>query len=154
MLKIQITGSTELAKALRDLKSSVANDAAVYALEQATQPMVEAARALTPTGDTGGLKRSIGMVIRKYKNVVFCVIGPRRGFGVPDPSKKSGRTEPANYAHLVEYGHAVAGDATGWVEGNPFMRPAFESTKKRVEELLGQKLGGYIAAFAKKRSRA
>lgn len=152
MLRFQITGQTEIAKALRDLPSNFRKDAAVYAMEQAMQPVVDAARSFAPVGKTGALRRSIGFLIRKYRNgaVVFGVIGPRRGFGVPDASTKTGVTEPANYAHLVEYGHAVAGDAAGWVEAHPFLRPAWDANKGRVEKLLGQNLSGYIAAVAKR----
>lgn len=151
MLRFQITGQTELARALRDMPSNFRKDAAVFAMEQAVQPVVDAARANAPVGDTGALRRSIGFVIRKYRNgaVVFGVIGPRRGFGVPDASASTGVTEPANYAHLVEYGHAIAGDFSGWVEAHPFLRPAWDANKGRVEQLLGQTLSGYIAAIAK-----
>lgn len=156
MLRFQITGQTEIAKALRGISAELRKDAAAHAMEQAVQPVVDAARNLAPVGDTGGLRRSIGFLIRKYRRglVVFGVIGPRRGFGVPDPSLKTGRTEPANYAHLVEYGHAIHGDAAGWVEAHPFLRPAWDATKAKVEKLLGQHLYGYISAIAKRHAAA
>ncbi len=156
MLRFQITGQTELARALRGLSSEIQQQAAVHAMEQAMQPVVDAARQLAPVGDTGGLKRSIGFIIRKYKKgaIVFGIVGPRRGFGVPDKTKKTGRTEPANYAHLVEYGHAISGNAAGWVSAHPFLRPAWDSTRAKVEKLLGQHLGDYVAAIAKRQAKA
>lgn len=150
MIRFQITGHTELAKALQGLSAKVAQGVAMQAMEVAVQPVVEAARNLTPVGETGELKRSIGFAVRQYRKgrLTFGVVGPRRGFGVPDESTKTGMTDPANYAHLVEYGHAVAGNAAGWVEAKPFMRPAWDATAPTVMKLLGQELGAGIEAAA------
>lgn len=155
MLRFRITGTSEIAKALQGLPSSVGRDVAMDAMTQAVEPLVAAARALVPVGETGGLKASLGFAVRQYKNgrVTFGVIGARRGFGVDNPGSKSGRTEPANYAHLVEYGHAIDGDAVGWVDAKPFLRPAWGATKGRVALILGEELKSGIAIAATRRKR-
>jgi HK97 gp10 family phage protein len=150
MLRFQITGQTELAKALQGLPARVRVEVAMEAMSKAVQPVVDAAKALAPVGETGALRESIGFAVRQYKKgrITFGVVGARRGFGVPDPGSSTGTTEPANYAHLVEYGHAVAGDAGNYVEAQPFLRPAWDMTAPTVLALLGQELGKGIAAQA------
>ena len=151
MLKFRITGDTEIAKALRDLPSRVSKQVAFDAVEAAVQPIVDAARALVPVGDTGGLKRSIGFKVarlRRRRTVTYGIVGARRGYGVPDPSKKTGMTEPANYAHLVEDGHSVAGKVFQHVEANPFLRPAFDATAEKALANLAETLGAGIEAEA------
>lgn len=150
MIRFQITGATEIAKALQGLSSKIAQGIAMAAMETAVQPVVDAARNLTPVGETGELKRSIGFAVRQYRKgrLTFGVVGPRRGFGVADASTKTGTTDPANYAHLVEYGHAIDGNVAGWVEAKPFMRPAWDTTAPTVMKLLGQELGAGIEAAA------
>lgn len=149
MIKFQITGHTEIAKALQGLSASVSKEIAMQAMEEAVQPMVESARSLTPVGDTGGLRRSIGFAVRQYRRgkVTFGIVGARRGFGTVDANGR--HTEPANYAHLVEYGHAISGaTGAGWVNAIPFMRPAWESTKAAVYAILGESLGSGIEVQA------
>lgn len=150
MIKFQITGQSEIAKALQGLPSRIAKNVAMQAMAEAVQPVVNAARLLAPVGETGGLKRSIGFAVRQYRRgrITYGVIGARRGFGVPDPSLKSGFTEPANYAHLVEDGHAVAGNALAWVEPKPFLRPAWDANQRKVVENLSESLGAGIEAEA------
>lgn len=159
MIRLQITGQTELAKALQGLTAKVRQEVALSAMEKAVEPVVVAAKSnILASGsvDTGGLYRSIGFAVRQYRRgvVTFGVIGARRGFGVADSSKKSGRTEPANYAHLVEYGHAVHGNASAWVEAKPFMRPAWDQTAPQVVAILSRELGQGIAAAATRSRRA
>jgi HK97 gp10 family phage protein len=150
MLRFQITGTSEIAKALQGLPARVSKQIAIEAMSKAVEPVVAAARTLVPVGETGGLKRSLGFAVRQYRKgrVTYGIIGARRGYGVPDPSAKTGQTEPANYAHLVEYGHAVAGDALAFVEPSPFLRPAWDATKGEVARILASELQDGIAAVA------
>lgn len=152
-LRFQITGTTEIAKALQGLPSRVGKEAAMAAMEKAVAPLVlEAKQQAIPSIRTGGLFRSIGFAIRQYKRglVTFGVVGARRGFGVESDAHDTGKTEPANYAHLVEYGHAIEGDATGWVEAKPFMRPAWDATAPTVSKILGVEIFKEIEAAASK----
>jgi hypothetical protein len=130
------------------------NEIAFSAVFEASQPMVEAARAAAPS-ETGSLKQSMGVAMRKKKWRVYAVIGPRWGFG------KDGR-EPARYAHLVEYGHRVAHKKTGKLKrktlnmdtksneipAHPFMRPAWEATKAAVFAKLKDVFGREVNAWA------
>jgi hypothetical protein len=132
----------------------------------AVQPTVAAARALAPVGETGGLRRSIGFAVRVYRRggrSVYGIVGPRRGFGVNG-------TEPANYAHLVEYGHAIAvggrltrgrriqlGVLAGTVAARPFLRPAWDATKgqvlKTLETVLRQRVDAAVVKNQKTAAR-
>lgn len=159
MIRFQITGGTEIAKALQGLGAKVAKEVAIMAVEEAVQPIVEMARDTAPTGKTGELKRSIGFVVRQYRRgqKTIGIVGARYGFGVEDSSLKTGATEPANYAHLVEYGHAVDGDATAWVEAKPFLRPAWDARQgaamSKLNEVLGQGIAKAAADAAAKSQR-
>lgn len=155
-LRFNITGTSEVAKALQGVPAKLASEHAMRAMEQAVEPVVSTARLMAPMGETGGLKRSIGFLIRQYRRglVTFGIVGARRGFGVPDDSLKSGRTEPANYAHLVEYGHAIDGDAAGWVEAKPFLRPAWDATRAEVLGRLSAALRSAVQVIAEARTRA
>lgn len=153
MLKFRITGTTEIAKALQGLPSRVSKNIAIEAMAEAVRPLVNAAKAYSHRSiRTGALHRSIGFAVRQYKKglVTYGVIGARRGFGVPDAGSSTGTTEPANYAHLVEYGHAIAGDANGWVDAQPFMRPAWMETRGDVAKILGRSLGEGVEREAEK----
>ena len=157
MIRFQITGETELAEALQGLPSRIKKDVAFAAMVKAVQPTVAAAQALAPV-DSGDLRRSIGFAVRSYKRgaTTYGIIGPRRGFG------RDGR-EPANYAHLVEYGHAtvvgaqakdedgaasLSKDLVGFVEARPFLRPAWDATRAQVMRLLQKELGEGVEAAA------
>jgi HK97 gp10 family phage protein len=76
--------------------------------------------------ETGLLRQSIGVKIKTYKSVVFGVVGPQTGFTqTVDRTAPSGwrgpvKSNPTNYAHLVEFGTAHS-------PAHPFMRPAFDN---------------------------
>lgn len=164
MIQFEIKGESELAKSLQGIKSTVLKEAAFEAVVQAVQPTVELAKSLAPVA-SGSLRRSIGLVIRLYKKgmITYGIIGARRGFG-------TGGNEPANYAHLVEYGHVItsggaiarvvnpfkpnnrSGVVTGIVEPKPFLRPAWESTKAQVLASI-QKLFGRRVEYEVARSK-
>jgi HK97 gp10 family phage protein len=165
MIKFKITGEAEMAKALQGLPAKIKKDVAFAAMVAAVQPTVLAARALAPVGETGELRKSIGFVVRQYRrgDITYGIIGARRGFGTD-------KTDPAKYAHLVEFGHAVAvggklfrgfnpfknvkatGVLAGFVPPRPFLRPAFEATKAEVLATLSRLLGQGIEAAASKQS--
>lgn len=150
-----------MAQALQGLSSKIKKDIAFAAMVKAVQPTVAAARELTPV-DTGGLRQSIGFAVRQYKrgSLTYGIIGPRFGFGI-------GGREPANYAHLIEYGHLLVtggtvnrkdqfaaptakntGTAIAMVEPKPFLRPAWEATKASVLNILGVEMGAGVEAAA------
>lgn len=79
------------------------------ALEEAARPIEVAARRLVSVR-TGALRRSITHTLRQYKNKSVVIIGPDRdyyegGVRLKKGDSKKGKDRPANYAHLVEFGH-------------------------------------------------
>lgn len=111
-------------------KSAIQRRILRSALTKAARVLAKEAKKLAPK-DSGLLKKSIGYVVRTYKDGrLTAVIGPRRGFKqmVTRTKRfpvKSGTSafaasdiqvtemaDPVNYAHLVEYGtepHSIAG---------------------------------------------
>lgn len=88
------------------------------ALSAASKPIVNAAKARAPV-DTGALRRSITAVVKRYPKAgkVIAMIGPSRGYfsngkRLKKGADRRGADKPANYAHLVEFGHMSAA-ATG-----------------------------------------
>ncbi len=96
---------------------------------------------------TGALRESITTKTVSYKDkgVAVGLVGPDRAYyngrrKVGKLGALFGADKPANYAHLVEYGHhAVAprkgtsrrkktAVVTGWVPAKPFIRPAVLTT--------------------------
>lgn len=115
-LKLTIGNDQQLVNLLRDFEQNVREKIAGKALEKVMAPVAREARSRAPKR-FGALRASIGTVIRKYPSrIVVAVTGPRRGWAGKQ-KKFAGKTgqkgfaiEPANYAHLVEYGvrpHAI-----------------------------------------------
>ncbi len=107
------------AQALADLPATVAMRVASTALEKAAQPMVQAIKARTPVR-TGALRKSIAATVRTYPSQkAVLVVGPSkdRFYGgkriVRGGKSLRGSDRPANYAHLVEFGHRLAAGADG-----------------------------------------
>lgn len=159
MIKFEMSGGDEVAKAFQLLGKDVMRTPAFRALEKSVQPTVALMSQLAPQ-ETGALKASIGLRLKHYKKrkTTMSIVGPRRG-GVWQVSENavSGR-EPANYAHLVEYGHVIARKKTAdggqtSVTGKPFMRPAWDSTKGAVMASLNENLGREVVLSAERQAR-
>ena len=166
MLSFEITGDTDLAKALQGIPGRISQEAAFAALVEALLPVVNAAKARAPV-ESGDLKRSLGFTIKRYKKskILLGIVGPLRGYG-------TGGREPANYAHLIEYGHRIArggkldrtdgrrvrrglfearGTDVGFVPPRPFMRPAWDETKRQCLETLARIFGEKMLAEVRRR---
>lgn len=105
------------------------------ALLKAATPMVKKTKQLAPRR-TGALRRSIGKkgTTDPRTQSARVRIGPRRNRRTGMPATR--------YAHLVEFGHmAVDGS---FVPPYPFMRPAFESTKRESRGLYAKTIGADI----------
>lgn len=81
------------------------------ALEQAARPIVRAAKRLAAK-DTGALRASITYALRQYpaKGKTMVIIGPDKqyyenGKRLKRGASRLGKDRPANYAHLIEFGH-------------------------------------------------
>ncbi len=164
MLQFAITGETELARAVAGLPAAIERNAAFEALVIALLPVIEAAKLHVPV-DSGDLRRAIGFRIKKYRHTILGIVGALRGQGT------DGR-EPANYAHLVEFGHRVAaggkldrldgrhvkrgvfeakGVEVGFVPPHPFLRPAWEEKKAEVLAVLRREFGERLVAEVRRR---
>ena len=179
---LELRGMEATIDALNMLEKKVSERILAASLKKASKPFVKGARTRVPV-QTGLLKYAMGTVTRKYKviggRIVVEIMGPRRRVTGKTAAKIRGQAgnesrEPANYAHLVEFGTAAhtiqpknkqALSAPGGPFDNvdvhgagpqPFMRNAWSATKRRMERILGEELGRRIAkaaADAARRSR-
>lgn len=163
---VHIEGLEELSGFLNQLPKEVREQILAVAVDRAARPVVKRAKSFAQRSvRTGALQESLGHVVRKYKRkgTAVAVVGPRKGWfegrkvlGKGDD--KSRGTMPSKYAHLVEFGHATAAgtgrslkagkgkntregtfEASAFVLGQPFLRPALAAARNEVrnELLLG-----------------
>jgi HK97 gp10 family phage protein len=147
-IRTQLTGVAELRATLKGLSDDMQQTILGEAVNAAAAPVVRIAKAMAPKR-TGALKQSIGSVVRKPKKSAnaYAVVGPLRGYysqgkRLAKNADRRGADQPANYAHLVEFGHVkvkpVKGSTikrkrkdwkpattVGFVPPKPFLRPAF-----------------------------
>ena len=110
------------------------------AMGPASGPMTKAIKQAVPK-DTGLLKKSIGRVIRTYKNGnVVAIIGPRNGFAV----ERNGKTvDPAKYGWPLEVGTRFAAPTF-------FMRNGFNGHSAGAFRILGREVEARVAKEVKK----
>lgn len=104
----------EMRQLCRDLPPAVESRVMGDAVKVAAAPIVKAAKLKTPVR-TGALRRSITAVVKRYPRAgkVMALIGPdtryySKGKGLDKKADRRGADRPANYAHLVEFGHHIA----------------------------------------------
>jgi hypothetical protein len=135
-----LTGLTDLSGFLKSLDPKRQVEIIKKCVDEASAPIVSAAKAnLDGNGSvrTGALKKSLEAIVRTYPNTgtVAAFIGAVRGTYTVATNLKTKRTGPiklrgnenttkpvipANYSHLVEYGHRSVhggGNLTGAREG-------------------------------------
>jgi HK97 gp10 family phage protein len=141
--RVDLTGSAEIQRLLRELSLETRGPILSAAVGRAARPIVKIARRLAPR-DTGALSASIDSDIRrdKRRGSAYAIVGPTRDAFKAGKRIKGGSTRgaarPANYAHLVEFGHLkvkpIKGTSlrkktailvAGLVAARPFLRPAF-----------------------------
>ena len=150
-IEFQLGGINDLAPFISALKPSAQSRIIGQSMGFATKPIVSAAKARVPT-DSGALKRAITSIIRRYpeKGYVAGFVGAARGYYSggrklkKGQAKKKGYRTPANYSHLVEYGHKRAGG--GFVSPKPFLRPAVEAALPAADAELGRGFARAIEA--------
>lgn len=177
---IVLTGDKELEKKLLGLEKKVYNRVVRGATERSMRPVRDSAkqRALA-IKDTGLLAKSIGVKTKSYprKRVVVSLVGPRKGFKrevtrtttLPDGREvtKKMLANPANYAHLVEFGtqaHSLGGGSQirdglqfpgaihpGTV-ARPFLRPAFDEKEMQILSIYRRELAAGVIREAMKRA--
>lgn len=108
-------------------------------------------------GDTGQLKRSLGVKVKVYPSgIVVGVVEPRGGFRVPTRSSRGairGYHDPRRIAHLVERGTALRknkrGQNRGAMRARPFLLPALAVSEGRIEKIFAEEIGKALAEAAR-----
>ena len=98
--------------------------------------------------EPGNLKKSIGVIKGKSRKYPSVYIGPRSKliFG------KGGAMSVYDgwYAHMIEFGHKFHGE---YIPPKPFMRPAWDGTKKKVTDYIGVAFGKEVIRYTKRMTR-
>lgn len=113
-----LTNFDEMRAMCEGLPASVESRIMGDAVKVAAKHIVTAVKAKTPS-DTGALRRSITAIVKRYPKAgkVMAIIGPDKSYygsgkRIGKGKSNRGANRPANYAHLVEFGHYSAA-ATG-----------------------------------------
>lgn len=145
---IRLTGVAEIDAVLKGLPKEVNNKLLTTAHTQAAKFIVEKAKLLAPEGPTGNLIDSIGTQatgINRQRSLGETHTGPRRG---------RGKGQRGFAGHLVEYGtktrRTKKGANRGKMTPKPFMAPAWEGTKAKVEPSIADFLGKALLKFMRK----
>ena len=146
VIGIDLTGEKELIRALKGLDGSINRRVIGKASRKAMRPVVKAARAnIRPHDRTGQLRKSIGIRQKKFEaGVTWTGVWPRPKFKIM--TEEFGPVDPQFYSHLLEFGNQK-------FSGAPWMRPAWDANKGRVESILIRELKIGIAKEAEKARR-
>lgn len=143
---MQLTGFDEVMAKLQKLGTVTAHQAIKTASEQAGQFLVNAVQShIHP--NTGLLRSSIGMKGIAYQGgaTFVTIVGPRTGFKDPQTGEN-----PVHIAHLVEFGtrerFKKSGQPTGTMPAQPFLRPAWDSSKGAVSSIFVSQLWNTLQA--------
>lgn len=133
-----INNEAEFRKALLSMPVAMRQKGANDAVVKGARVVANKAKSLAPK-ETGALKKSISQVLRNRNSKIkdpYSVIGPRKGVFGQD---SSGKKYPANYAHLVEFGHHIVQIGTGTLYDNGSLnRQTKRKTHKSKIGLTGQ----------------
>lgn len=147
-MKIRLTGVAEIDAVLKGLPKEVNNKLLTTAHTNAAKFTVEKAKLLAPEGPTGNLVDSIGTQATGFKSqkaLGETRTGPRRG---------RGKGQKGFAGHLVEYGTKTRktkkGANRGKMRAKPFMAPAWEATKGKVEASINEELGKALVKYMRK----
>ncbi len=158
---VQITGYREALVNAKTLEDKIGRGASRIAMTKAARIVAAAARSNAPVR-SGLLKKSIKVKVstKAKRNEVSARIGPSNKTVGSDP--KTGKpTRPAKYAHLVEFGTASRGvyghkgkTVTPGNPPQPFLRPAYESTRAKATQIYGAEMGPAIEKAAARISKS
>lgn len=145
-MKIRVTGAPEIDAVLKGLPKEVNNKLSTTAHTNAAKHLVEKAKLLAPEGPTGNLVDSIGTQATGFKN--------QRALGETHTGPRRGRGQRGFAGHLVEYGTKTRktkkGANRGKMTAKPFMEPAWEATKGKVESSINDEVGKALVKFMRK----
>jgi len=150
--KFKLEGIDQILNTLKRLPIETQTKVLGVAVKRAAKPLVDAAKSLAPSR-TGALRESIQAVVKKSKNGgSYAIVGPARGYykkgaKIGKDGDRRGAAVPANYGHLVEFGHQVgtrktkgkgrrkASSSTNggkFIAPRAFMRPALLATQSQI----------------------
>lgn len=126
--EIRVDGLEHLDRKLKKLVERATGSQVEKALLKAAQPLEDEMKRTTAFSDvTGNLRGSIGTKKRKR---------------APDPEVTVGAKAP--HAHLVEFGTRLrrhkSGKSTGVMRKRPFMRPAYDKSKREIVDVFRREL--------------
>lgn len=149
-VNVRLTGVEEIDAVFRGLPNVFQDKVLQDAHAKALSFTVNRAKLLAPEGPTGNLVDSIGVVRARGRGrteMGLVYAGPRRR------GKYKGY-----HGHLIEFGfktrikHGRRGKKT-FVQGKPFMEPAWEQTKNTVLKVIPVELGRKLNAFMRRTIR-
>ncbi len=137
-VKISLSGVAELDRCLKGMPKVLQNNLLQNAHIKAAEPLVYGLKALVPVGETGNLKRSIGVErvsTSTSAQLGVVQVGPRRRGGYK-----------GYHGHLIEYGKTNRGrrDRT---RPYPFMEMGFNARKSEVEKNIAFYVGVKVAQY-------
>lgn len=149
--KFKIEGLDEIRSVIKTLPTELQQKVMAVAVKRAAAPLVNAAKLFAGRSErTGALRKSIGALVKKGRDgSAYAVIGAirgqyRNGKKLGKGESRKGADDPANYAHLVEFGHVAVSPKqgkslrkrtarpVGFVSAKPFLRPALMSSGDAV----------------------
>lgn len=145
---VKIKGLDQLANGLKSLPNKLARRVLNKAMKKGAQLLADVTKEKTPV-DTGALRDSIAVKLKKVSNVETQAI-----MGSHEKEK-----DGVYYAHMVEYGGKYVIKARGLDKGKkkgrviaagsikaqPFMRPAFDSSKDQVIDAISKEIEAGVA---------
>lgn len=160
--RMDLHGAKALEAALRQLPKRIGKGAIRRALKKAVQPIADDAQSRAPVGRDreGGEhlrdKIAVGTKLSKRQR--------RSRARGSDPNRVDVYVgaQPARHAHLVEFGsgprRTKSGKSTGVMPAQPFMRPAWDSGKRRAlrqfEKLLWREIEKSARNLARRQAKA
>lgn len=137
--KIELRGVQNAIANAKEFERRLKRGSMRMALAKATSPMLAKAKSLAPR-QSGLLKKSLKKktVTNTKTDSVTIIIGADKSVS---GKYKNQERRPARYLHLVELGHAGAAP-------QPFLRPAYESTKGDVQATFQKEMSAAIPKVA------
>jgi|SRR5688572_5474435 len=134
--KLSLSGVKEIDAVLKGLPLLTQDRLLKTVHADSAKPVIQAAKSLVPV-KKGNLRDSIGVErvnIKRTNEIGLVQAGPLRGGG-----------KKGFHGHLIEFGKTNRDGSKSKAE--PFMEPAFNSTKSEVENRIKESLGRKILAF-------
>lgn len=147
-MNVKLEGTEELIAALKKALTKHSVNEVRNALKPGAELLVDAAKNNVRVNDGGKLKRSIKILPKYGKDPMGVYVAPKiiRRFTAKTSQKR--KDENPFYAHFVEYGtdphnlgykgkyiSGKGGNHPG-TEKHPYMRPAYDSMRNRIIEVM------------------